>query len=226
MKEKITICVPITEPSIKAAVDAANSTDADIIEVRLDFLRESCGMDRLTDIRKPVIATCMPEWEGGLFKGTEKERITILKEAVKYAAYVSIELNTKRGLRDELMEDARCKNVKTIVACHDFRKTPRKEDIIKTLEKEKDAGADIAKIAYHAKDYGDVLKTMQALTESKLGIPVIAVSMGEYGRISRVIGPLFGSYLTFASAGKGKESAPGQLTIDELKQVLGILKAR
>jgi len=87
-------------------------------------------------------------------------------------------------------------------------------------------GADIAKVAFQANSYEDVMRLMGVLPENDVGIPVIAVSMGEYGRISRILGPLLGSYLTFAAPAKGQEAAPGQLTVEELHTVFDILSRK
>ena len=60
----------------------------------------------------------------------------------------------------------------------------------------------------------------------KKGLKIIAFCMGEQGKISRVMAPLLGSYLTYASLNKGEESAPGQLTVKEIKEVFRILKIK
>ena len=65
---------------------------------------------------------------------------------------------------------------------------------------------------------------MKALSENKTGIPLIAISMGEKGKITRVLGPLLGSYLTFAAIATGKESAPGQMTVKDLRDIFQIIK--
>ncbi len=168
----------------------------------------------------------MPLWEGGRFAGTEAERIRVLTEAAGYSDYVSIELRTEKKLRDAFVKDASKKGAKVIVSCHDFEKTPDSKEIGKILKEEESAGADVAKIAFLARDYADVLRTMEPLLDKRRKIPVIAISVGEYGRISRILGPLLGSYMTFASPAKGRESAPGQLSVDELKKVLAIVGKR
>ena len=215
------ICASITESLIDEMVETANSTDADIVEVRLDYLKGFEGLGELRKIKNPLIATCMPQWEGGRFRGGEAERISILQEAINFSDYVSIELRTEEGLRNRIINEAKECGVKVIVSYHDFKKTPEREEILTIIEEEKAAGGSIAKIAFMPKDYIDVLRTMEVLLRDDLGIPVIAASMGELGKISRILGPLFGSYLTFASPGRGKESAPGQLTVGELRKILG-----
>jgi 3-dehydroquinate dehydratase-1 len=69
---------------------------------------------------------------------------------------------------------------------------------------------------------------MQALVEKRddpaFKLPIIAVSMGDAGKISRVVAPLLGAYLTYASLRKGKESAPGQLSFEEVKRIMAVVK--
>jgi 3-dehydroquinate dehydratase I len=218
------ICASITEPVLKNMIDAANYSSADIVEIRLDCLENHTGVEMLREINKPLIVTCMPSSEGGKFSGPEEERIRILLEGVQYANYVSLELSTKKEFRDRIIYEAKTRDTKVIATYHDHKKTPNVKEIEDILKREKDMGADIAKVAFKANDYGDVLTLMGVLVENDVGIPIIAISMGEYGKISRILGPLLGSYLTFASPAKGQEAAPGQLTVEELHTVFDILK--
>ncbi len=219
------ICIPIVESDINSMVKIANSVDAGLIELRLDYLSEFSDLEKLREIRTEKIVTCMPSWEGGNFKGTEKERFEILTKALKFAGLVTIELNTEKKYRDELIKNAKDAGVKVIIACHDFNSTPERTEIIEILNRERDSNADIAKVAFMANNYQDVLNLMQVLVDKgpDFGIPIIALSMGNFGRISRVLAPLLGSYLTFASIKKGKESAEGQLTAEEVRKILEIL---
>lgn len=224
------ICLSLIESKVDDLVRIANSVDSDLVEIRFDFLSDTDKIGKLQMIKKPIIITCMPEWENGNFGGDEEKRVAILLKAMKFSDYVTVELNTKEDLRTRLIREAKKRNVKTIVSYHDFEKTPAKGRIMEILDMEKKVGADIAKVAFMAKDYGDVLRLMQILNvnvkknDNKFGIPIIAISMGKVGTISRILAPLLGSYLTYASAEKGMESAQGQLTVKELKQILGILK--
>ncbi|OYT42546.1 MAG: type I 3-dehydroquinate dehydratase [Candidatus Altiarchaeales archaeon ex4484_43] len=221
------ICASIIESGIGSMVNIANSIDSDIIELRLDCLSEFSGLEKLKDIRKEKIVTCMPSWEGGNFGGQEGERFEILNKAIGFAEFVTIELRAKKKYRDELIKRAKEIGVKVIIAYHDFDSTPERKEIMKILNRERDSRADIAKVAFMANDYKDVLNLMQVLVDKnldeKFGIPIIALSMGKPGRISRVLAPLLGSYLTFASVERGRESAEGQLTVNELRKILKIL---
>jgi 3-dehydroquinate dehydratase type I len=220
------ICASITEPALKNMIDAANFSSADMVEIRLDCLEKYAGPEKLREIVKPLIVTCMPASEGGKFSGTEEERMKILFEAVQYADYVSLELSIKKDQRERILYEARTRDTKVIATYHDYKKTPSTKEIKEILKKEKKTGADIAKVAFMANDYGDVMNLMSVLLENDIGIPIIAVSLGEYGKISRILGPLLGSYLTFASPAKGQEAAPGQLTVEELHTVFDILSKK
>ncbi|MFH0860951.1 MAG: type I 3-dehydroquinate dehydratase [Candidatus Altiarchaeota archaeon] len=218
------VCVPLIDRSVEAMVESAKSLKADLVELRLDYLEDTGGLDRLSKIKTPKIVTCMPKWEGGKFQGSEEDRVALLKRTLNFADYVTVELKTESALRDSLIKEAKKSKVKVIIAFHDFKRTPGETEIRATLEEEVKAGADIAKVAYMPANYGDVLRVMQVLVDKPVKIPIIALSMGELGSISRIMGPVMGAYLTFASASKGRESAAGQLTIDEIRRMAGIIK--
>lgn len=123
-----------------------------------------------------------------------------------------------------LIDEAHAYDVKVIASNHDFEKTPRKDAIISRLRSMQDAGADIAKIAVMPQNKADVLELLCATEEMYRlygRIPLITMSMAGDGLISRMCGEVFGSAVTFGSAGKA--SAPGQIAAGELRNVLNIL---
>ena len=119
---------------------------------------------------------------------------------------------------------AHANGVKVIASNHDFHKTPAKEEIVSRLRKMQDLGADIPKIAVMPQNKKDVL-TLLAATEEMASEyadrPIITMSMSGTGVISRLCGEVFGSALTFGAV--GKVSAPGQMGIEDLTTVLGLL---
>jgi len=140
-----------------------------------------------------------------------------------YSSYVSVELRAEEGLRDRIVKQAKDKGVKVIVAFHDFEKTPSVDDIVKTLGECEAAGADVAKVAYMPKTRVDVVNVLAAQVSCGLSTPVIALSMGELGSISRVAGPALGGYLTFAAPSGENKTAPGQFSVDEMRQLAKML---
>lgn len=107
---------------------------------------------------------------------------------------------------------------------HDFDKTPSFDEITGRLIGMKKLGADVAKLACmpnSAKDVLTLLSATEAVKSQYPDEPLITMSMGKLGTISRISGEIFGSALTFGSAKKA--SAPGQLEVTTLQQILRAL---
>ena len=117
----------------------------------------------------------------------------------------------------ELIEELHRAGVKVIGSNHDFNKTPNQDEMIKRLKEIRELGADIPKIAVMPNSPGDVLTLLSAMD-----CPIITMSMGKDGMVSRISGGTFGSALTFGTVGKA--SAPGQIPVKELREMLEILK--
>jgi 3-dehydroquinate dehydratase type I len=213
------ICVSLAEKDVKSAVRAARNLKCDLVEVRLDHMKDLSAIEGLSRIRQPIIVTCMPVYEGGRYKGPEPKRAALLESTLDFASYVSVELRMNPDERDRLVMKARKRKVKVIMGYHDFAWTRSTDEIMEILEAERDCGADIAKVAFKPLNPEDVLNVMLAQAKAKLEIPVIAISMGELGRVSRIVGPMLGGYLTFASRDKVKKAAAGQYTLDEMKRI-------
>lgn len=207
---KCLICIPITAATNETAIEdmTAASEYADVIELRLDYITNPDINKLLKHKRKPVIVTNRPKREGGKFSGDETNRIQLLKNAIESGAdYIDIEHDSAQNILD-----FNCYGCKLIVSYHNFLETPPNlDDIHEELCR---TGAHIAKLAVFANDITDNIRVFQLLKGA--GIPTIALCMGEVGLMSRVLAQKFGSYMTFASLEKGKESAPGQITIHEL----------
>ncbi|UJS18152.1 MAG: shikimate dehydrogenase [Candidatus Jettenia sp.] len=202
------ICVPIIADNLEDALKdiAEASKIADIIELRIDYIKDLDLKRLLKGCIKPIIVTNRPVREGGKFTGSEEDRISLLKLAVELQVdYIDVEHDSIQKVNDT-------GKTKRIVSYHNFDKTP--DDLIGIFQRLKQSGADIVKIVPYANDITDNIKIYQLLQQ--VDIPTISFCMGEYGIISRILYKKFGSYLTFASLQSGKESAPGQVDIHEL----------
>ena len=188
-----------------------------MIEVRLDLV-EGDPLEAMRSIRSatslPLIATNRWRAEGGLFRGTEKERIDLLCQASEYADFVDIELRAE--LRDELLGRI---DKPAIVSYHDFTRMPSPEELRSTLCEISETGASVAKIAVTPGRLRDNLTLLELLFESEYTFCVIA--MGELGRHMRAIAPLYGSALTYGYVSEA--TAPGQMSVSELKQLQTLL---
>ena len=206
------ICIPIIANNLDDALHdmAEASKVADIVELRIDYIK-NVDLKRLLEKRtKPVIVTNRPIREGGRFNGSEEERIALLKLAIRLQAdYVDVEHDSIQNIRRDT--ELRVPT-KIIVSYHNFRETP--DDLTDIYKRLSQSGADIVKIVTHANNITDNVRIYQLLQQSQM--PVISFCMGELGIISRILYKRFGSYLTFASLRTGKESAPGQINIHEL----------
>ena len=224
------ICIPVTAQTNEEAL--ARMSDAfhlaDLVELRADCI-EGVSLKRLLSAKKgPVLVTARGKNEGGNFKGSETERIALLREAVRLEAdLVDVELSTDANLSDTLRKETLKRGVRTklIVSHHDFNRTPSYRTLQDICTQCAVRGADIVKIATFADSMEDNLKILKLLGwANRCGYHIIALCMGEKGTASRVMAPLFGSYLSFASLHEGQESAPGQLTAVEMRQILRTLE--
>lgn len=216
MSLKTLICVPILEKDLnlvsKSAEKAVN-LGADIVELRIDAL-DNPDPDKIRGlmdkIEHKIIATNRMQQEGGFFQGSERERTQILIEVAEMADYVDIELKTDEKYRSKVLQASKS----SIVSFHDFEKTPELEELLKVVSMEHQLG-DLAKFAVMPSHLQDTLVVLEVL----LQFPhTIGISMGNLGRYTRIIAPLFGSPLTYASMDAG--SAPGQLDIQTTKKII------
>lgn len=211
----------ITGPKIVASITSADQikkaeqSGADIIEARLDLFKK---IERATLKSKlPLIVTNRTKKEGGGFEGSEEERIKILLSILDVANAVDIELKSK--LRDLILKEARERELSAIVSYHNFFQTPSNSKLRRTLKKALSIG-DIAKVAVMANSYEDVIR-MQKLSLEFKGKPICIIAMGNLGRHFRAIAPIYGSLLVYGSI--DEKTAPGQLTVWELKELRRLL---
>ena len=210
------ICVPILEKSIDSALKSSNKAiklGADILELRIDAL-DNPDSDKILNLIDKLnhrfIATNRMRDEGGFFKGSELERTEILVEVAESVDFVDIELQTIVKYRSKVINSSQS----SIISYHDFKKTPSMSELLNVVDKEKDLG-DIAKFAVMPRNIQDTLIVLEVLSRVN---STIGISMGDLGKYTRVVAPLFGSPLTFASV--DVESAPGQFDINTTKNIL------
>ncbi|MBW2979965.1 shikimate dehydrogenase [Candidatus Woesearchaeota archaeon] len=214
------ICIPITARTTNEALkDIKNAKQADIIELRADFIRD-ISINNLKSIikksKKPLIVTVRKRSEGGKFSGSEEKRINLLKKAIELSAdFVDIELSSGTKAISQLKKLS--KKTKIIVSHHNFKKTP---DLNSIYSKIKKTNCDVIKIAAFAQSIDDNIKVFDIIKKAnKDKKKIIALCMGVNGELSRILSPALGAFLTFGSLKKGKESAPGQIEAKTLKEI-------
>ncbi|MAO22365.1 MAG: type I 3-dehydroquinate dehydratase [Phycisphaerae bacterium] len=242
------ICVPImVEEHASAIRDATLAAEhgADLVEFRIDVFfedkEESTDLlqdriDRVLDLVKgsplPCIVTCRPHWEGGEYHGDDDERVS-LYEALGTSdhppAYIDVELATytrSANIRQKINlgvnhpKQQRAVSTRLILSTHDFEGRP--SDLTrKLLQMQDEPACSVIKIAYRARSIRDNLELFEILRDQTK--PTIALGMGDFGIMSRILAPKFGGFLTFASLRDESTTAPGQITIEDL---LGLYRFR
>jgi 3-dehydroquinate dehydratase type I len=192
----------------------------DLFEVRIDLIgagwREVAGR-----LKKPWLACNRRAEQGGAWIHSEPERTEELLSAVGLGAdIIDVELATP-GL------EAVIKKIKGKTQCllsyHNLIATPSPGALRDIVNGQLAAGADICKVVTTARDIADNIAALQLIREFP-GKKIVAFAMGAAGQLSRVLSPLAGGYFTYASVGPGRESAVGQLTVDELRTIYGVLE--
>ena len=203
---------------------------ADAMEFRMDLADEPLvGLDDY-DGDLPLLVTNRPTWEGGQADGgrgpadpANRDRLRTLELAAEHQAVgaVDIELDSAReaGGR-EAIEAARDHGASIVVSSHDFEHTPPGEDLRTTLETATDVG-DVGKLAVTAEGRADVLRLLSITHEcTAQGLSVATMAMGEAGKHSRAVLPLYGSKLGYAPVDPAAATAPGQYDLATLRRLI------
>ena len=217
------ICVsslPKTVPEALRLIEKAEAAHADFIEIRLDRL-EDCLENHagLADLaaqgKTPKIATDKAS-------RTETEHQQLLIDAAKGGFdYVDVELSTPK--LEALVKELKALGAKPIVSFHKFDGSLSISELNSVLEREIFSGAEVCKIVTTAKRMRDNLTTLNFTSTASSKTKVVCFCMGELGKVSRLLSPMFGGFFTFASLEHGNETATGQLTIQEMKAAYEVL---
>lgn len=223
------ICIPLmaeTTEELLALMERA-APRADALELRLDALREPDIEALLAARTTKIIVTNRRRDEGGFFRGPEGQRVALLCRAAGGADFIDVELKTAAPLLEQVRRFIGSSNGTTqlILSHHDMEETPSLEKLVSLANDAIKAGADIVKIVTTARKPEDNLTVLSVIGHvRRLGVPATAFCMGEAGRISRIAAPFLGAAITYASLSPGAESAPGQLTVDEIETIMRILR--
>ena len=229
------ICIPLMDPdpaSLSQTVSQLGELPFDLVEWRADALKNPLSPDvrleALTLLRRllprtPILFTLRTAAEGGLANVNPEEYEEILMDASRSGLpdLVDIELSWGEERTKRLLYAVHERSMFAVGSRHNFKATPSKEEIVHTLRIMQELGCDLAKYAVMPRCERDVLTLLDAtltMKEHYPDTPVITMSMGPLGAVSRISGELFGSALTFGTAGTA--SAPGQLPARTLSAFL------
>ena len=221
------VCVALTATDPSELIDKAESIirDNPFLEFRLDYIsKPALALPKIkhffeTHPGTTVIATCRRVASGGKFRGSIAAQLDILaKASAAGCQLVDVELQTALKCKPAQLQKLRTRSG-LILSFHDFRGTKKLDE---TLEKMRAFPADFYKVVSTATTLSDNVLMMQFLGREADKQPLIGICMGEQGLISRIVAVRAGSVFTFASTGPGEETAPGQVTAQELRSVYRI----
>ncbi|EMB5689638.1 type I 3-dehydroquinate dehydratase [Acinetobacter baumannii] len=227
--------VPITaktkEQALAQAQVIANTADADLAEFRIDLLSFASDTKQVIALghelkkilgNKLMIATIRTKNEGGQLEISDADYGKTYQAYLKnpFMDWLDVEMFRDQKVVSEIVQKAHQKKVLVVMSNHDFQKTPSQDEIEKRLLKQDQMGADVLKIAVMPKSKQDVFTLMNATLKvsQQTTKPLLTMSMGQLGTISRVATANMGGSYSFGMIGQA--SAPGQIDVTKLKQIL------
>ncbi|MCH7341403.1 type I 3-dehydroquinate dehydratase [Acinetobacter higginsii] len=227
--------VPITaktkEQAIAQAKVIAANADADLAEFRIDLLNFANDSKQVIALgqelkqilgAKPLIATIRTHNEGGQLTISDADYGKTYQAYLQqpFMDMLDVEMFRDQHIVKNTVKLAHAKKVLIVMSNHDFQKTPPEAEIIKRLLKQDELGADILKIAVMPQNKQDVFTLMNATlnVSQQSKKPLLTMSMGKLGTISRIATANMGGSFSFGMIGEA--SAPGQIDVTQLKQFL------
>src|SRR5512141_1739830 len=233
------VCTPLvgrTAHALQAELEAIVPKRPDVLEWRVDYFQEIGSAARVIEVGRsvremargiPILFTRRSAMEGGEKIGIGEEQLLTVYEAMCASGCIDLidyELaNPAEDLR-RVREASRRHGVALVASYHNFLATPSRDEIIAKLVQAEREGADVATVAVMPQSLDDVLVLLEATLQGsrQVRLPLITMAMGPLGSITRMVGGVFGSALTFAVG--HSSSAPGQVPIDELRTVLATVR--
>lgn len=233
------ICTPLvgrTLDAILAELAVVLPKKPDVLEWRVDFFEQigdaAAVIAAAAAIKKeagniPLLFTRRSIIEGGEKIALNEAQVIAMYTAVcesKTIDLIDYEMANETANIVRVREAAKANGIKLVLSFHNFSYTPGLETLAAKFLSADQLGADVAKVAVMPRDLDDVLTLLTATREAskKLRIPLISMAMGPLGAVTRMVGGVFGSSLSFAVGAAA--SAPGQVPIEDLNTVLAIVQ--
>lgn len=231
---KVKICVPIMGrdfSELSKEIKALDGLYFDMIEWRADYYGDLSHVSKdVFEVRQllkdtPLLVTLRTKNEGGLKQVTKEEYSSFYETLLKtdMVDCIDVEAFFDSEIDQKIIACAHKYHVSVILSYHDFHATPDREEILDRLKQMDAMNGDICKIACMPNRVEDVLTLLYVTEEASKQIkkPLITMSMGKLGVVSRIAGETFGSCLSFGCAMKA--SAPGQINANDLHQIIDVL---
>ncbi len=214
------LCVSIyVEDFSQAQRDLALAAErgADMAELRIDTFTDVDGIKKLLQAAAlPTIVTCRSVAEGGRSVLDDVQRLSLLVEAgASGASYLDIEFASILDQRWVGPTKPRSQRPGWIYSSHNFvTRPPQLNQLMIDLAQ---STCDVAKVAWQARSVRDNFEAFELMRQRQK--PTVVICMGEAGLISRVLAKKFGAFLSFASLDNTSATAPGQVTVEQMKRL-------
>ncbi|PBI80250.1 3-dehydroquinate dehydratase [Rahnella sp. BIGb0236] len=233
------IIIPTTGTTAGQVLEQAKAIganpDADLIEYRIDYLTFASDATKVGALGKqvaaaadgkPLILTFRTQAEGGMKTISDKAYGDLYLSLINdhFIDILDVEMFRDAKVVNQVVAAAHKAGIKVVMSSHDFHNTPSVADIVARLRKQDSMGADILKIAVMPHNPEDVVRLMDATAQIRDQYslkPLLTMSMGGLGAVSRLSGEVFGDDLTFGML--GTPSAPGQIEAHQLHQEMNTL---
>ncbi|GAB4398703.1 MAG: type I 3-dehydroquinate dehydratase [Rhodoferax sp.] len=233
------ICTPLVGhdlQALRAELVEVLPKRPDVLEWRIDFFKDIAETAQVLSAAAaiknvapgvPLLFTRRAAFEGGQTIALDEDGVLALYGAVCASGQIDL-IDYEAAHPPERIARVRAAaqshGVGLVLSFHNFHHTPGHDALVERFLHAEQLGADVAKVAVMPRDLDDVLTLLRAThcARQKLRIPLISMAMGPLGAVTRLVGGVFGSALSFAVGAVA--SAPGQLPVQDLAQVLGILE--
>jgi 3-dehydroquinate dehydratase/shikimate dehydrogenase len=210
------VAVSLAATDTEACLETLHSLAPHVVgfaEVRLDLMREFDVRRLVAGAPCPLVVTCRPPREGGRFAGSERERLAVLREAVRAgSAWVDVEWDTIAALPRP------GRGTRLVVSRHFLEDMPA--SLLPAYQALRPL-ADAVKLVGHARRPEEALPVLELLRHATS--PVVAIAMGAAGRLTRLLAPTFPACLfTYGAADATSATAPGQISVREMTSDFGL----
>jgi len=227
---RLCVAIQASSPAEMMERAAAALADSRFLEFRLDSLaKPAAALPKVKEFLAAnrdviAVATCRRKQFGGNFSGALAAELEILLNAAESGCQiVDLEVESAEAAKPSQLarfrDGLRAAGAALLVSFHDFSRTKGLEQAAARIET---FAPDFVKVVSTAKTLADNLAMLRLIEERSLSAQVIGIAMGEEGLVSRVLSPRAGAAFTFASFSNGAETAPGQVTSQEMRELYRI----
>ena len=230
------VIIPLTdanEPGLVAAAKRVAASRADMVEWRVDRFAArddhrivTAMAARLREIigNRPLLFTARTKHEGGDWHPTSDAYRDLIADVCASGTIDLVDVQYVNPAAKRCIEAARASGVPVVASHHDFTGTPGAAQIADRLDAMASLGADVAKLAVKPHTPADVAALLAATAKcvESSRVPLITMSTGPLGAITRLSGQVFGSCATFATLGDAG-SPPGQLPLEDVLTALDLI---